>query len=101
MSTLFHLDDHLNEPKSLVSGVSHTTAKMPLDLRTWSWLCDPYLGTARRSSTRNARLSGEKTLGISWHEVEVVSVKSMDIILHKSGEIWQDVLAVCQFRCAF
>ena len=30
----------------------------------------------------------------------MVSVKTMDIILHKSKEIWQDVLAVCHFRCA-
>ena len=62
MSTLFHLDDHLNKPKSLVSGVSHTTAKMAIDLRTWSWLCDPRDRQKKLNEERKAKWRKE-----TWH----------------------------------
>ena len=64
-------------------------------------LCDPHLGTVRRSSTRNARLSGEKTLDISWHSSW--SGFSQNYGYH-SGSVWRNFawcpFSVYQFHCA-
>ena len=107
-STLSHLDDHLNKPRSLVSWLLHTTAKMAMEGNRFIYTYLVIAGLSLRGAAvwplprdRQKKLNEERKakwrkdtwpiLASSW------SGFSQNYGYH-SGYVWRN-FALCPFQC--